>query len=160
MRGRVELHHRPPGLGLLGVHLLEADPAGAGEPVDVPAHREQIGVAGDRPEPVPAGVVVTPPAHRVVAAQPLERGVRDTGGVGVRVGDVGVGRPQVLAGRRPGHAATRSRANMSARTSSARAQIVSPWLAAMGAPYCSRKVVWIRTNTRTAHDAAADPTER
>ncbi len=36
--GRVELHHRAPGLGLLGVHLLEADPARAGERVDVAAH--------------------------------------------------------------------------------------------------------------------------
>ena len=77
--GRVELHHRPPRLGLLGVHLLEADALGAGERADVAADLEQVGVAGHRPEPAAAGVVLRPPAHRVVATQAEERGVRNAG---------------------------------------------------------------------------------
>ena len=69
-------------------------------------------MAGDGPEPVPAGVILTPPAHRVVAAQPAERGVRDAGDVGVGIGDVGVGRAEVPVGRRP---ASRGRHRVSRR---------------------------------------------
>ena len=64
---------------------------------------EQVGVAGDGPEPVPTGVVLGPPADRVVAPQPQERGVRDAGGVRVGVGDVGVGGPEIPVRGGPAH---------------------------------------------------------
>ena len=97
---RVELHHRAPGRRLLVVHLLQADPVGAGEALDVAAHAQQVGVARHGPEPAATGVVLRPPADRVVAPQAAERGVGNAVHVRVRVGDVGVGRPQVAVGCR------------------------------------------------------------
>ena len=62
------LHHRAPGRDLLGVHLLEADALRRrGERLDVAADAQQVGVAGDRPEPGAAVVSSVPPADRVVA---------------------------------------------------------------------------------------------
>jgi hypothetical protein len=86
--GRVHLHHGPPGRHLVVRHLLEPDAARDGEALVVPAHLEQVVIAGDRPEA--RAVRFVPPGDRILAAEPGERGVGHPGDVGVVARDVGV----------------------------------------------------------------------
>lgn len=85
---RVELHHRPPGLQLVGVHFLDADAARCGEPVIVTAGFNDIGVAGDCPEARP--VALLDPRHWLGLPESLEGPVWKAFDIGVVRGDVGV----------------------------------------------------------------------
>ncbi len=91
--GRVLLHERSTGRGLLVVHLLEANALDRGEGLIVPADGEGIAVAENRPESRAVGLVG--PVHRVLTAEAGERGVGHAGGVGVVAGEVGVVRAEL-----------------------------------------------------------------
>ncbi len=86
---RVELHHGPPGLQLVGVHLLHPDAPCRGEAVVVPTGFDDIRMPGDSPEP--RTVPLLHPCHRFLLPHPTEGGVGKPGQVGVMRGDVGVG---------------------------------------------------------------------
>ncbi len=65
-------------------------------------------MARDGPEPVPAGMVLPPPADGIVTPQAPERVVRHPGDVRVRIGDVGVVRPKIEGGFKNAHRLERS----------------------------------------------------
>ena len=61
---RVELHHRPPGLGLLGIHFLQPDPLIRGEVLAAAVEFDDVRVPGDGPK---AGAVdLVDPGHRIL----------------------------------------------------------------------------------------------
>ena len=97
--GRIEFHHRAPGLGLLGVHLLEADAPAGCEGVPGVVRPDDVVIARDRPEAGAVGLV--PPRDGILVAQPIERGVGHAGHERVVAGEVGVA---VVARRGPGMA--------------------------------------------------------
>ncbi len=87
--GRVVLEHVAAQFEVVALDLFQGDALRAAEQLDVLAHVQQVGVAGDGPEAL-AAVVLGPPAHRVGVAQPPERGVGEPVQVRVGVDDVEV----------------------------------------------------------------------
>ena len=61
---RVALHHRPPGLSLLGIHFLQPDPLIRGEVLAAAVEFDDVRVPGDGPK---AGAVdLVDPGHRIL----------------------------------------------------------------------------------------------
>ena len=55
VRRRIELHHRPAGGQLVGPHVLDADTPRRRVHLGLPAHRDDVVVARDGPQPDPSG---------------------------------------------------------------------------------------------------------